>query len=101
MKQTMTIREFLKEQGSNIAINLALIILILLEYTEEIEKGFKSLVIGLLIILACLLIVKLINKLFLKLNLFNDVLEEKSKRKYIQLIKWSYYILMLIIIFGR
>lgn len=101
MKQTMTIREFLKEQGSNIAINLALIILILLEYTEGIEKGFKSLVIGLLIILACLLIVKLINKLFLKLNLFNDVLEEKSKRKYIQLIKWSYYILMLIIIFGR
>ncbi|PEJ57993.1 hypothetical protein CN692_10920 [Bacillus sp. AFS002410] len=98
MKQTMTIREFLKEQGFNIAFNVTLIIQILLKYTGVMEQGLKFLAIGLFILLACLLLVKLINKLFLKLNLFKHVLEEKSKRKYMQLIKWSYRILVLIII---
>ena len=100
MKQTMTIREFLKEQSFRIAFNLAMIILILLKYIGGIEKGFKFLVISLLILLTCWLIVLFINKLILKLNLFKDVLEEKSKRKYMQLINWSTCILVLIVIFG-
>ena len=49
MKQTMTIREFLKEQSFRIAFNLTMIILILLKYIGGIEKGFKFLVISLLI----------------------------------------------------
>lgn len=98
MKQTITTREFIKEQDFNIAINLTLIISILLIYTGVVEKGFKFLVIGFFILLACLLIVKLINKLFLKINLFKEVLEEKSKNKYVKLIEWSFRILLLIII---
>jgi hypothetical protein len=100
MKQTITIREFLKEQSFRIAFNLTMIILILLKYIGGIEKGFKFLVISLLILLTCWLIVLFINKLILKLNLFKDVLEEKSKRKYMQLINWSTCILVFIVIFG-
>jgi hypothetical protein len=93
MKQTMTIREFLKEQSFKIAFNLTMIILFLLKYIGGIEKGVKFLVICLLIFLTCWLI---INTLILKLDLFKDVLEEKSKRKYMQLINWSTCILVLI-----
>jgi len=98
MKQTMTTREFIKEQDFNIAVNITLIISILLIYTGVVEKGFKFLVIGFFILLACLLIVKLIIKLFLKLNLFKDILEGKIKKKYVILIEWSFRILLLIII---
>lgn len=100
MKQTITIREFLKEQSFRISFNLTVIILILLRYIGGIEKGFKFLVIGLLILLTCSLIFLFVNKLILKLNLFKDVLEENSKRKYIQIINWSTYILAIIVIFG-
>jgi hypothetical protein len=96
----MTIREFLKEQSFRIAFNLTMIILILLKYIGGMEKGFKFLVISLLIFLTCWLIVLFINKLILKLNLFKDVLEEKNKRKYMQLINWSTCLLVLIVIFG-
>ena len=96
MKQTMTIGEFLKEQSFRIAFNLTMIISILLKYIGGIEQGVKFLVINLLILLTCWL---LINKLSLKLNLFKDVLEEKSKRKYMQLINWSPWIWVLISIF--
>ncbi|MFJ5718044.1 hypothetical protein [Neobacillus sp. NPDC093127] len=92
----MTIREFLKEQGFKIAFNVSLIFIIFIKITGLMEKGFKFLAISIFIFLACWL---LINKLFLKLNLFNAVIEEKSKRKYMQLIKWSYRILLLIIFF--
>lgn len=100
MKQTMTIREFLKEQSFRIAFNLTMIILILLKYIGGIEKGSKFLVISLLILLTCLFIVLFINKLILKLNLFKGLLEEKTRRKLLRLINWSTWILVLIVIFG-
>jgi len=99
MTSRMTKQEFLKDQAFDIALNLACIILIVLNFTE-VDIKYK-LIVGSLILLACLLVVKFFNKLLLKLDILKNEIDEKSKKRYLLFIKWSYRILMIIIIWTR
>jgi hypothetical protein len=101
MKRKISIRELLKEQSINIALNLTLIIMILMRYTRIMAKGSKFLIVSFFIFIICILLVNLTNKFFIKRNLFDDVLDEKHERRYMRLIIGSLSVLVFILTFGR